>query len=88
MANEFKTLDVLNSEGPIILARRAVNSSTVQLKFDGGGSSKITKQEFEDFIFNGSIIANPLHEHKTFIFTNFSEDMRASNDAIINFLAD
>ena len=87
MAN-IKKLDVLNSEGPVILAVREPGRPLIQLKFDAGGAIKVTNEQFYDFIYGGSKIVNPLNERDEYIFMNFSSDMRATEEKIAAFLAD
>jgi len=87
MAN-IKTLDVLNSEGPVILAVREPGRHLIQLKFNAGGAIKITNEQFNDFIYGESKIVNPLNDRDEYIFMNFSSDMRASDLKIQEFLQD
>ena len=85
----FKKLDVLNSEGPVILATRDFNSNDVVFKFDnGGGTLDITMADFKEFIYGGKIIVNPLDENDVYVFVNFSKDMRAKEEKIQEFLKD
>lgn len=87
MAN-IKKLDVLNSEGPVILAKRVSGSDIISLHFNRGGGMKLTKEEFIDFIYNGVELVNPVIEVDRYIFANFSVDMQASDIDIQNFLND
>lgn len=87
MAN-IKKLDVLNSEGPVILATREVGSDTIQFKFDRGGAIKISKTDFTAFIYEGKEIDNPFNERERYVFMSFSSDMRASDVKIQEFLQD
>ena len=64
MANQYKSLDVLNSEGPVILATREVGKDSINFKFDGGGGLKLSLSEFHDFIYAGSVIKNPFQERQ------------------------
>ena len=88
MANKYKSLDVLNSEGPVILATREVGKDNVNFKFDGGGSLNLSLAEFHDFIYAGSVIKNPFQERQRFVFLECSEGMRAPESKIQEFLQD
>lgn len=88
MANKYKSLDVLNSEGPVILATREVGKDIINFKFDGGGALKLSLAEFHDFIYGGTAIENPFQARKRFVFLECSEGMRAPEEKIQEFLQD
>jgi len=87
MAN-IKKLDILNSEGPVILATREVGVETIQFKFNRGGALKLSLTEFNDFIYGGTAINNPFQERDRYVFNDFSSDMRATELQIQEFLQD
>jgi hypothetical protein len=88
MANQYKSLDVLNSEGPVILATREVGKDSIYFKFDGGGGLSLSTAEFHDFIYAGTSIENPFQARQRFVFLECSEGMRAPESKIQEFLQD
>lgn len=88
MANQYKTLDVLNSEGPVILATREVGKDLIHFKFNGGGALRLSLSEFNDFIYRGTSIENPFQARQRFVFLECSEGMRAPESKIQEFLQD
>jgi len=48
----------------------------------------ISMDEFKEFIYGGIEIVNPLDEKDTYVYMNFSSDMRAKEEKIQEFLKD
>ena len=85
----LKKLDVLNSEGPVILATRKPGSDEVVLKFDNSKELSLTSvSELYSFFYNGHPIVNPTDHKDVYVFENFSVDMRPSRQSILEFFND
>ena len=87
--NGIKKLDVLNSEGPVILATRKVGSNEVFLKFDNSKELLFTSvSELYSFFYNGHPIVNPSDHADVYVFENYSKDMQPSRESILEFFND
>lgn len=85
----LKKLDVLNSEGPVILATRRPGSNEVVLKFDNSKELSLTTvSELYSFFYNGHPIVNPTDNNDVYVFQNFSVDMHPSRESILEFFND
>jgi hypothetical protein len=81
-----KTLEIYNSEGPVIKAFRRVNSQEIELSFNGEKTKiRISVNQFKKFIDDGESLYTA-EKNTCYIFKELSEDARATLEQIEEFL--
>lgn len=87
--NDMKKIELLNSEGPIILARRMKGSDRISLKFDDNKDIVfIGIDNFNDFI-DGTLTLTSPNKNEKFNYLNFGRGFQKPTDEQIEkFLTD
>ena len=83
----MRKLDILNCEGPVILAKKEKGDNRISLKFDDNKDTvSVNKKTFERFI-NGEITIISPNKNEEFNYLNFGSGFgKPSAEEIIDFL--
>jgi len=86
---DMKELELLNAEGPVLLARKMKGSDRISLKFDDNKDILfISVEDFNSFISGDLTLVSP-NKNEKFTYTDFSESFcKPSAEKIKNFIND